>query len=85
MDYLGSATQINCQWEELKELPTVGDAPCDTIIEKWHSVARAVYFWGMQTVTSQIPSGLVCLAHRELQNGEEETANGGGMVPSSHT
>lgn len=65
-------------------MPTVGDAPCDAITEEWHLVARAVYFWVIRTVTSQVPSGLVCLVHSELQNGEEETANGAGMVPSSH-
>lgn len=48
-------------------------------------MVRAVYFWGIWAMTSQIPSGLVCLAHSKLQNGKEETARGGGTVPSSHT
>lgn len=63
----------------------VGDAPCDAVPEQWNLVARAVYFCGIWAVTSQIPSGLVCLAHSELQYGKEETAKGGGTVPRSHT
>lgn len=68
-----------------KELPVVDNVPCDAVTEERNLVARAVYFWGIWAVTSQIASGLVCLAHSKLQSGKEEMAKGGGTVPSSPT